>query len=378
MLVAAARASLTSFSVFSSCAAEPFHRGHEIRNEVGAALQIGLDVGPSGVAVRVVFDELIVLLTARQKRQRKHRKHGEQKLKPRSHGRKARDGLPRTQSLRDLGGARVACFIRRRVGNGNGGPNVMMMKPADRRHATHRAPRPRKVRKERSQIPTAPFVLADAQTPFPGTRDGTHSQRGEFSQDATFERDPFRRESLPRAPAGGFFFSAKREKCSDCAEHAERIGRSASDDRFAIEELLRANARLRMTILQKAIVIVRVEVRLEIGGRVADRRIRRRGASRIIEGFETRALSRKRRGHRIALLTIFCRHSPSDGPELNLFYQADRTAQSSSLPSFASTLKSSSVDVSPCGVLFPDATSFKSRRMIFPLRVFGNASVKRI
>ena len=45
--------------------------------------------------------------------------------------------------------------------------------------------------------------------------------------------------------------------------------------------------------------------------------------------------------------------------------------------SFASTLKSSSVVVSPV-TAFPLATSFSRRRMIFPLRVFGSASAKRI
>ncbi len=53
--------------------------------------------------------------------------------------------------------------------------------------------------------------------------------------------------------------------------------------------------------------------------------------------------------------------------------------QSSSFSrSFASTLKSSSVDVSPFVSSAPDAISFKSRRMIFPLRVFGSESVNRI
>ena len=50
---------------------------------------------------------------------------------------------------------------------------------------------------------------------------------------------------------------------------------------------------------------------------------------------------------------------------------------SSSLRSFASTLRSSSVDVSPVDSR-PAATSLSSRRMIFPLRVFGSASVKRM
>ena len=49
----------------------------------------------------------------------------------------------------------------------------------------------------------------------------------------------------------------------------------------------------------------------------------------------------------------------------------------SSLLSFARTPKSSSVVVSPVTV-FPLATSFSKRRMILPLRVFGNASANRI
>ena len=50
---------------------------------------------------------------------------------------------------------------------------------------------------------------------------------------------------------------------------------------------------------------------------------------------------------------------------------------SSSSRSFASTDKSSSVVVSPT-VWFPAARSLSKRRMIFPLRVFGNESVNRI
>ena len=50
---------------------------------------------------------------------------------------------------------------------------------------------------------------------------------------------------------------------------------------------------------------------------------------------------------------------------------------SSSALSFARTLRSSRVVVSPV-TLFPLATSFSKRRMIFPLRVFGSASAKRI
>ena len=50
---------------------------------------------------------------------------------------------------------------------------------------------------------------------------------------------------------------------------------------------------------------------------------------------------------------------------------------SSSARSFASTRRSSSVEVSPLASL-PAATSFSSRRMILPLRVFGSASVKRM
>jgi hypothetical protein len=49
---------------------------------------------------------------------------------------------------------------------------------------------------------------------------------------------------------------------------------------------------------------------------------------------------------------------------------------SSDWASFASTLKSSSVVVSPVTVA-PLAISFRSRRMILPLRVFGSASAKR-
>ena len=54
-----------------------------------------------------------------------------------------------------------------------------------------------------------------------------------------------------------------------------------------------------------------------------------------------------------------------------------RRAYSSSALSFARTVKSSSVVVSPVTAL-PLATSFSNRRMIFPLRVFGNASANRI
>jgi hypothetical protein len=44
---------------------------------------------------------------------------------------------------------------------------------------------------------------------------------------------------------------------------------------------------------------------------------------------------------------------------------------------FASTLKSSSVVVSPL-ISMPDAICLSRRRMIFPKRVFGNASAKRM
>ncbi len=53
----------------------------------------------------------------------------------------------------------------------------------------------------------------------------------------------------------------------------------------------------------------------------------------------------------------------------------DRFYSSAAL-SFASTLKSSSVVVSPV-TLLPLAISFSKRRMILPLRVFGSASAKR-
>ena len=56
-----------------------------------------------------------------------------------------------------------------------------------------------------------------------------------------------------------------------------------------------------------------------------------------------------------------------------------RTPQSpSEARNAASTLRSSSVEVSPFASSAPAATSFRRRRMIFPLRVFGSASVKRI
>jgi hypothetical protein len=54
----------------------------------------------------------------------------------------------------------------------------------------------------------------------------------------------------------------------------------------------------------------------------------------------------------------------------------DRCGYSSGAASFASTLKSSSVVVSPV-TFAPLAISLRSRRMILPLRVFGSASAKR-
>ncbi len=56
----------------------------------------------------------------------------------------------------------------------------------------------------------------------------------------------------------------------------------------------------------------------------------------------------------------------------------DSCPSHSSIPfNFASTSKSSSVVVSPV-TCPPAATSLSKRRMIFPLRVFGSASAKRI
>ena len=55
---------------------------------------------------------------------------------------------------------------------------------------------------------------------------------------------------------------------------------------------------------------------------------------------------------------------------------SERCAYSSGAASFASTLKSSSVVVSPV-TFAPLAISLRSRRMILPLRVFGSASAKR-
>src|SRR5947208_13593189 len=60
-----------------------------------------------------------------------------------------------------------------------------------------------------------------------------------------------------------------------------------------------------------------------------------------------------------------------------LSYESHGTDEvySSDVASFASTLKSSSVVVSPV-TFAPLAISFKRRRMILPLRVFGSASAK--
>ena len=54
----------------------------------------------------------------------------------------------------------------------------------------------------------------------------------------------------------------------------------------------------------------------------------------------------------------------------------ERRDYSSAAASFANTLKSSSVVVSPV-TFAPLAISFRRRRMILPLRVFGSASANR-
>ena len=84
MLAACARASVTCRRVDSSWVADPFTVATRVGDEIVAALQLSVDVGPALIANLLFVDEHVVLLAARCREHQRGESHREPQVPSRS------------------------------------------------------------------------------------------------------------------------------------------------------------------------------------------------------------------------------------------------------------------------------------------------------